>query len=94
MALRSRSIIQTGGVSLSLFFFHPTCLLSLFSLLGLLFAPFHYRTFRVILRCPGSADLSQSVSSDSVQSVCFCFDAFAFQSLGAADELNKPFLYQ
>lgn len=94
MALRSRSIIQTGGVSLSLFFFHPTRLLSLYSLLGLLFEPFHYRTLRVILRCPGSADLLQSGSSDSVQSDHFCFDASAFQSLRAADELNKPFLYQ
>lgn len=56
VALRSRSIIQTGGVSLSLFFSTPHRLLSHF-FLSLLFAPFHYRTFRAILRCLGSADL-------------------------------------
>lgn len=58
VALRSRSIMQTGGVSLSLP--HPPRLVSLFSLPGLLFAPFHYRIFRVTLRRPGSADLSRT----------------------------------
>lgn len=56
VALRSRSIMQTGGVSLSL----SPHTVSLFSLLGLLFAPFHYRIFRVTLRRPGSADLSRT----------------------------------
>lgn len=40
VALRSRSIIQTGGVSL-LLFLSPPSPVSLSSLAGLLFAPFH-----------------------------------------------------